>query len=89
MNHDKDHVHLLVSIPPKMSVGSAVRIIKSNTGRDMKKKFEFLKEVYWGTESVWSGGYFVSTVRINEKIIRQYIEKQGQEDAGQAKLALG
>ena len=55
----------------------------------MKKKFEFLKEVYWGTESVWSGGYFVSTVRINEKIIRQYIEKQGQEDAGQAKLALG
>ena len=89
MNHDKDHVHLLVSIPPKMSVGSAVRIIKSNTGRDMEKKFEFLKEVYWGTESVWSGGYFVSTVRINGKIIRQYIEKQGQEDAGQAKLALG
>lgn len=30
-NHDKDHIHLLVSIPPKMSVGSVVRIIKSNT----------------------------------------------------------
>ena len=89
VNHDSDHVHLLVSIPPKMSVGSAVRIIKSNTARGMKKKFEFLKKVYWGTESIWSAGYFVSTVGINETIIRRYIEKQGLEDSGQAKLEIG
>lgn len=88
MNHDKDHIHMLVSIPPKMSVGSVVRIIKSNTAKDMKRKFEFLKKVYWGTESVWGGGYFVSTVGINERIIRRYIEMQGQEDAGQAKLEM-
>lgn len=86
INHDKDHIHLLVSIPPKMSVGSVVRILKSNTARDLKKKFDFLKQVYWGTESVWSGGYFVSTVGVNEKIIRRYIQMQGEEDAGQAKL---
>lgn len=88
MNHDKDHVHLLVSIPPKMSVGSVVRILKSNTARDLKKKFKFLKDVYWGTDSVWSGGYFVSTVGVNEEVIRRYIEMQGKEDAGQAKLDL-
>ena len=88
INHDQDHLHLLISIPPKMSIGTAVRIIKSNTAKRLKEKFAFLKEVYWGTESVWSGGYFISTVGINEKIIRRYIEMQGREDAGQAKLAL-
>ena len=88
MNHDKDHIHMLMSIPPKMVVGKVVGIIKSNTARDMKKKFLFLKEVYWGTESIWSGGYFVSTVGADEEVIRRYIELQGQEDAGQAKLVL-
>ena len=88
MNHDEDHIHMLVSIPPKMSVGSVVRIIKSNTAKDMKKKFKFLKEVYWGTESIWSGSYFVATVGVDEKIVKKYIEMQGQEDAGQAKLEL-
>ena len=88
MNHDRDHIHLLVSIPPKIKVGKVVGIIKSNTARDMKKKFPFLREVYWGTESIWSGGYFVSTVGVNEEIIARYIELQGQEDAGQAKLDL-
>ena len=88
MNHDEDHIHMLVSIPPKMSVGKVVGIIKANTAKDMKRKFEFLKKVYWGTGSIWGGGYFVSTVWINERIIRRYIEMQGKEDAGQAKLEL-
>jgi len=88
INHDEDHIHILISIPPKMSVGRVVRIIKSNTARRLKEKFEFLKEVYWGTESIWSGGYFVSTVGLDEQTIRHYIEMQGKEDAGQAKLEL-
>ena len=46
VNHDEDHVHLLLSIPPKMSAGSVVRIIKANTSRGVKKKFPFLKDVY-------------------------------------------
>ena len=89
VNHDQDHVHLLVSIPPKMSVSSVVRIIKSNTSRELKQKFPFLKkDVYWGTDGVWSDGYFVSTVGVNEKMIKQYIENQGKEDLGQAVLVL-
>ena len=88
INHDKDHIHLMIMIPPKMSVGEAVRIIKSNTSRELKKKFPFLKKVYWGTDGVWSDGYFVSTVGINEKVIKNYIEQQGQEDSGQAQLVL-
>ena len=84
----KDHLHLHLIIPPKYSVSKIVNKLKSNSGRELKKKFPFLKKVYWGTESVWSKGYFVSTVGINEKIISNYVKMQGQEDSGQAKLEL-
>lgn len=89
INTDKDHVHILVSIPPQLSVGKVVEIIKANTARALNEKFPFLRDVYWGTRSIWSAGYFVSTVGINEEIIRHYIEMQGREDAGQAQLKLG
>ena len=88
VNHDEDHIHILVSIPPKLSVGEVVRIIKANTSRALKIKFDYLKQVYWGTTAIWSEGYFVSTVGINEEIIKKYIQKQGEEDFGQAKLEL-
>lgn len=88
VNHDDDHVHLLLSIPPKMAVGSVVRIIKANTSRGMKKKFPFLKDLYWGTDGIWSDGYFVSTVGVDERIIKRYIQRQGKEDTGQAELDL-
>ena len=89
INHDVDHIHMLVVIPPKFSVSQVVRIIKSNTSKDLKKKFVFLKDVYWGTDGIWSDGYFVSTVGVNEHIIKRYIENQGKEDSGQAQLVLG
>jgi putative transposase len=85
-NHDRDHIHLLVSIPPTMSVGIAVGIIKQNTSRELKQKFPFLRKVYWGSDVVWSEGYFVSTVGIDEEVIQKYIEKQGKKDSGQTKF---
>ena len=83
-----DHIHLLISIPPTTGVGSVVRVIKSNTSRELKQKFSFLKELYWGTDGIWSDGYFVSTVGVNEQTIKNYIENQGKEDSGQALLDL-
>ena len=80
MNHDKNHIHLLISIPPQESVGSVVRIIKSNTSKGIKSTFPFLKQVYWGTNAFWSEGYFVSTVGINASIISRYIQQQWAED---------
>ena len=88
VNADQDHVHILASIPPQWSVGRAVNIIKANTARALNEKFPFLRDVYWGTRSIWSAGYFASTVGINEQIIQKYIQQQGEEDAGQAKLEL-
>ena len=88
VNHDVDHVHILLSIPPKMRVSDVVRTFKSHTERLMKKKFEYLRKAYWGADGIWSDGYFVSTVGIDEVVIKRYIEKQGQEDSGQAKLEI-
>ena len=88
VNTDKDHIHVLVSIAPKMSIAEAVRLLKTNTARMMVKKFPFIREVYRGETSLWSIGYFVSTVGANEKTIQAYIENQGREDSGQAKLEL-
>ena len=88
VNTDKDHIHLLVSIAPKMAVSEAVRTLKSNTGRMMTKKFPFIRTVYRGEMTLWSVGYFVSTVGVNEKTIQAYIQNQGHEDSGQAKLEL-
>ena len=88
VGYDKDHIHLLLSIPPTMSVGKAVNIIKSNTGKKIRDKFPFLDEVYYAMSGIWSDGYFVSTVGINEKIIREYIKRQQSEDTGQTKFEL-
>ena len=90
VNTDSDHVHILAGIAPKLSVSHAVNIFKSNTGRRMRERFTFLAKVYHGGEDgIWSPGYFVSTVGMNEEIIKAYIEQQGQEDSGRAKLVLG
>ena len=86
VNTDLDHIHVLVSIPPKFSVSEIVNMIKANTGGAMRKKFPFLDKVYWGVNGIWSKGYFVSTVGINEATIRKYVQMQGKEDSGQAKL---
>ena len=88
VNTDEDHVHILLSIAPKVSVAAAVRIIKSNTARMMKHKFPFLVTGYFDEQTIWSVGYFVSTVGLNESVIRKYIELQGSEDSGQATLVL-
>ena len=86
VNTDVDHIHILCSIPPKLSVSEVVKIIKAKTGLYMRRKYPFLDKVYWGIGGIWSIGYFVSTVGITEETIRKYIEMQGKEDSGQALL---
>ena len=72
-----------------MTVGKAIGLIKQNTARDLKQKFPFLREVYWGTEAIWSEGYFASTVGVTDKVIRKYIENQGKKDTGQTMFEIG
>ena len=88
VNTDEDHAHILLSIPPKMSISEVVKLIKAKTDVRMPKKFPFLDKVYCGQSGIWSRGYFVSKVGISESTIRKYIEMQGKEDNGQALLEL-
>ena len=87
-NIQSDHVHIVISFPPKYSIAKLVRIIKQNTGRALYEKFEFIRKRYWGRGGIWSVGYFVSTVGLDEKTILEYVKHQEKEDLGQAKLAL-
>ena len=73
-------------IPPKYVVSMAVETLKKNTSRYLSMKFRFLKQVYWDNEGIWSKGFFVSTVGINEAVIRKYVQMQEKEDTGQAEL---
>ena len=75
-------------IPPKYAVSKVVETIKKNTSRSLSRKFAFLKKVYWDRQGIWGKGYFISTVGINEKVFRRYVESQEEEETGQAKLEL-
>ncbi|HUD10646.1 MAG TPA: transposase [Candidatus Saccharimonadales bacterium] len=67
---------------------SVVRLLKTNTAKALNDKFPHLRDVYWGTRSIWSAGYLASTVGVNEEVIRRYIQSQGKEDAGQTNVTL-
>lgn len=82
-----DHVHLHMVIPPKDAVAKVVATLKSVTSAGMKEKFpHFLRKVYWDGRGIWGRGFFVSTVGINEAIIRRYVRYQAEQDTGQAQL---
>lgn len=83
---DLDYINLYMLIPPKYAVSKVVETIKSNTSKALKIKFAFLKKVYWERYGIWGRGYFVSTVGVNEEVIRRYVESQEEEETGQAQL---
>jgi len=73
-------------IPPKYSVSDVIGQIKAQSASRLRKKFSWLSKVYWKENIVWSPGYFVSTVGIDEKSIIKYVQFQESQDLGQAKL---
>lgn len=81
MNVQADHVHLIMWIPPKYSVASVMGYLKGKLAIRILQRYEKLGKKYWGRH-LWSRGYCVSTVRIDEERIRQYVrwqEKKEQE----------
>ncbi len=85
---DDNHVHFLVQSVPLYSPKQLVQIIKSSTAREVFKACPEVKKYLWGGK-FWSEGYFVSTVGAhgNEKMIKNYIEQQGNlDDDGQLRL---
>ena len=75
-----DHVHLVVSIPPKVSVSELMGTLKGKLAIKLFKNYpQFKKKPYWGNH-FWARGYFVNTVGINEAHTRRYVKYQEAED---------
>jgi putative transposase len=74
-----DHVHRLVSIPPKYSVAQVVGYLKGKSAIHIARTFMGKPRNFTG-ESFWARGYYVSTVGRDEKLIREYIQNQEKED---------
>jgi putative transposase len=73
-----DHVHLLVSVPPKVSVSKLMQRIKGRSSRRMLEEFGELSRQFWGRH-LWARGYFAaSSGNVTDEIIKQYIESQSQ-----------
>ena len=74
-----DHVHLLVSVPPNVSVSELMQRVKGRSSRLMLNEYTELKKQFWG-QHLWARGYFAaSTGNVTDEIIKQYIESQGNE----------
>ena len=82
-----DHVHMLVSIPPKLSVASFMGYLKGKSALMMFDKHANLKHEF-GNRHFWSEGYYVSTVGMNEATIRKYIQEQEAHDVAPGKLSV-
>ena len=74
-----DHVHLMISIPPKYAVAQVVGYIKGKSAIHIARRFSGKSRNYVG-EHFWARGYFVSTVGRDEEVIRNYIRHQETED---------
>lgn len=82
-----DHVHILVSIPPKMSVSLFMGYLKGKSALMMFDRHANLKYKF-GNRHFWSEGYYVSTVGLNEAVIKKYIQDQEKYDIAMDKLSV-
>ena len=74
-----DHVHMLISIPPKYAVSQMVGYLKGKSAIHIARTYLGQRKNYSGM-SFWARGYFVSTVGADEEVVRAYIREQEQED---------
>lgn len=82
-----DHVHMCISIPPKYSVSNVVGYIKGKSAIQIARQFG-RKQNFTG-ENFWARGYYVSTVGLDEAMIRTYIRNQEKEDERYDQMKLG
>lgn len=81
----EDHIHIVMIIPPKYAISRVMKELKSRSSRGMRKKYEYIRR---GRENLWSIGYFVSSIGLDEKKIRWYVRHQEEQDKGQTKFVI-
>ena len=76
----EDHVHIMIQLPPTITVAKAVMFLKGGTSKVIRQEFPELKEFLWG-DSLWQDGYFAETSgKIDEKALREYIRRQWEQE---------
>jgi len=79
---------MVMTISPSYKVSGVIGKIKCQTASSLRKKVPWLSKVYWKENIVWSPGYFVSSIGLDEKSILEYVKHQENQDLGQAKFEL-
>jgi len=74
-----DHIHMLISIPPKYSVSQVIGYMKGKSAIHIARSYLGRRKNFTG-QHFWARGYYVSTVGLDEEMVRSYIKKQEQED---------
>ena len=80
VNTNRDHVHLQLEAPPSITIASVVQKLKATSSLHLQRRFKFVREMYLEKEGIWSVGYFVSSIGLNEAQIKKYIEWQDTHD---------
>lgn len=76
----KDHIHMLVSVPPHLPASKLVQYLRGNTSRKLQMEYKELSKQYWG-QHLWARGYFVaSSGNVTDEIIAEYIRNQDKEE---------
>ena len=79
----RDHVHIMVSVPPYLSVSKLVQRVKGLTSRKLLEEYRSLKKAFWGRH-LWARGYFVaSTGNVTDEVVAKYIEEQDHKERDQ------
>ena len=87
LNVQPDHVHLVMSIPPKYAVSNVMGYLKGKLALGLFARYERLGRRYWGRH-LWARGYCVSTVGLDEEKIRKYVKWQLEKDKRMEQLKL-
>ncbi len=89
LNVQPDHVHLLVKVPPKVSISKLLGVVKGKTALRIFTKFPYLRnKPYWGNH-FWAKGYCVDTVGVDAEMIRKYVKYQEKQEQRQVQMDLG
>lgn len=88
LNVQVDHVHLLVKVPPKVSISQLIGTVKGKSALRLFTRFPYLKQKpYWGNH-FWAKGYCVDTVGVDADMIRRYVRYQEKQEQRQVELNL-
>jgi len=87
LNIQADHVHMVLSIPPKYSVSNLMGFLKGRLALSLFRRYERIGKRYWGRH-LWSRGFCVSTIGLDEEKIRKYVQWQEKQEKEAEQLGL-